>query len=184
MMNDVTSSGGSRPSAARALPLVTAAVALAVGIAGMVTGIAARRELRTLRAEIDDVRATIPTRAEEPARNLAGQVNRALDTIVKRMNDTDLRITELARRLAEVAAQERKPAVATLPPAAAAPPAAPQPATASPSAPSPSTTYTVESGDTLGAIAKKLGVSLNALQQANPDVNPSKLKVGQKLNVP
>ena len=46
------------------------------------------------------------------------------------------------------------------------------------------TEYIVVSGDTLGKIAKKNGVSLKALEAANPDVNPKHLKVKQKLVIP
>jgi LysM repeat protein len=44
--------------------------------------------------------------------------------------------------------------------------------------------YVVVHGDTLGKIAKKNGVSLKALEAANPGVVPTKLKVGQKLSIP
>jgi len=44
--------------------------------------------------------------------------------------------------------------------------------------------YVVKSGDTGVRIARELGVSLGALQNANPDVNWNRLHVGQKLNVP
>ena len=44
--------------------------------------------------------------------------------------------------------------------------------------------YTVAKGDSLAKIAKKNGVSLKALQAANPGVIPTKLKVGQKLTIP
>ncbi len=44
--------------------------------------------------------------------------------------------------------------------------------------------YTVVKGDTLGKIAKAQGVTLKALEAANPDVQPTKLKVGQKLTLP
>jgi LysM repeat protein len=46
------------------------------------------------------------------------------------------------------------------------------------------TEYVVVKGDTLGKIAKNRGVTLNALKAANPGVEPTKLKVGQKLSVP
>jgi LysM repeat protein len=46
------------------------------------------------------------------------------------------------------------------------------------------TEYTVVAGDTLGKIAKAHGVSLKALEAANPGVVPKKLKVGQKLQIP
>ena len=39
-------------------------------------------------------------------------------------------------------------------------------------------------GDTLGAIAHKNGISLKALMEANPGVNPKKLQIGQKIQIP
>jgi LysM repeat protein len=44
--------------------------------------------------------------------------------------------------------------------------------------------YSVAKGDTLAGIAKKLGVKTQALVDANPGVQPTKLKIGQKLHVP
>ena len=44
--------------------------------------------------------------------------------------------------------------------------------------------YVIVAGDTLAKIAKKNGVTLKALQAANPGVVPTKLKVGQKLAIP
>lgn len=44
--------------------------------------------------------------------------------------------------------------------------------------------YAVAKGDTLAVIAKKNGVTLSALQAANPGVVPTKLKIGQKLVIP
>ncbi|MEI9865746.1 MAG: LysM peptidoglycan-binding domain-containing protein [Limisphaerales bacterium] len=44
--------------------------------------------------------------------------------------------------------------------------------------------YTVVKGDFLDSIAKKHGVTLKALEAANPGVVPTKLKVGQKLVIP
>ena len=44
--------------------------------------------------------------------------------------------------------------------------------------------YVVVKGDTLAKIAKKNGVTLKALKAANSGVEPTKLKVGQKLSVP
>jgi LysM repeat protein len=44
--------------------------------------------------------------------------------------------------------------------------------------------HTVAAGETLTAIARKSGVSLAALQAANPGVSPKKMKVGQVLNLP
>jgi LysM repeat protein len=71
------------------------------------------------------------------------------------------------------------PSMATLPPSIQAP--APEPV----AAPEPTgAEYVVIKGDTLARIAKKNGVSLRALEAANPSVQPTKLKVGQKLSLP
>ena len=45
-------------------------------------------------------------------------------------------------------------------------------------------THTVTAGETLAAIARKSGVSLSALQAANPGLNAKKLHVGQVINLP
>lgn len=47
-----------------------------------------------------------------------------------------------------------------------------------------SRTHRVAAGETMASIARKHGVALNALEEANPYVNPKKLKAGQVLNLP
>jgi LysM repeat protein len=44
--------------------------------------------------------------------------------------------------------------------------------------------YVVAKGDTLSTIGKKFGVSVKAIEAANPGVEPTKLKIGQKLQIP
>jgi LysM repeat protein len=44
--------------------------------------------------------------------------------------------------------------------------------------------YTIKAGDTFFAIAKQLGISVNALQAANPGINASNLQIGQVINLP
>lgn len=68
----------------------------------------------------------------------------------------------------------------TVPPPANNPPVLPpaQPA------PTPGSEYVVVQGDTLAKIAKAQGVSLKALEAANPGVDPKKLKLKQKLTIP
>ncbi len=46
------------------------------------------------------------------------------------------------------------------------------------------TTYTVQSGDWLSAIARKLGVDTQAIIDANPGLNANNLTPGQVLNLP
>ncbi|HEY2602504.1 MAG TPA: LysM domain-containing protein [Thermoleophilaceae bacterium] len=44
-------------------------------------------------------------------------------------------------------------------------------------------TYVVKSGDTLGAIAIKTGVSVSSLEDLNPGLDPQGLVAGQKLKL-
>ncbi len=45
-------------------------------------------------------------------------------------------------------------------------------------------THTVVAGETAVGIARKSGVKLSALEAANPGMNPSRIRVGQVLNLP
>jgi LysM repeat protein/Tfp pilus assembly protein PilF len=45
-------------------------------------------------------------------------------------------------------------------------------------------THAVKSGETLASIASDYHVKLAALMQANPSINPRKLRIGQTLNLP
>ena len=45
-------------------------------------------------------------------------------------------------------------------------------------------THVVMTGETMASIARKLGLSLGALEEANPGVSPKKLHPGQTLNLP
>ena len=44
-------------------------------------------------------------------------------------------------------------------------------------------TYTVQSGDTLGTIAGKTGTSVARLEQLNPGIDPTALRIGQTIRV-
>jgi LysM repeat protein len=44
-------------------------------------------------------------------------------------------------------------------------------------------TYTIRSGDTLGSIAAKTGTTVARLEQLNPSIDPTALRVGQKIRV-
>ena len=46
-------------------------------------------------------------------------------------------------------------------------------------------TYTVKQGDTLSTIAKRLGVTLDELLAANPQIkDPNKIGLGDQINIP
>ena len=50
--------------------------------------------------------------------------------------------------------------------------------------PAATTEHTIAKGEYLSTIAKKYGVSLKAILEANPGVDPKRLQIGKKLNIP
>ncbi len=44
--------------------------------------------------------------------------------------------------------------------------------------------YVVGKGDSLAGIARKFGVKLDSIEAENPGIDPTKLKVGQKVKIP
>jgi LysM repeat protein len=53
-----------------------------------------------------------------------------------------------------------------------------------PAVPAGATEYTIAQGDILAKIAKNFHVSVKAITEANPGIEPTKLKIGQKIHVP
>ena len=64
------------------------------------------------------------------------------------------------------------------------PPVVPPPVVVQQPVAQPGTEYVVVHGDTLAKIAKRNSLTTKALEAANPGVEPTKLKVGQKLTIP
>ncbi len=48
----------------------------------------------------------------------------------------------------------------------------------------PARTHTVAAGETAVRIARRYGISLDALLAANPGLEPRRMRVGQVLNIP
>ena len=79
-------------------------------------------------------------------------------------------------------------------PALPEPPVAPAPVAPALVAPAPTTTaagpnagpkqHVIAKGDSFSTLAKKYSVPTAAITKANPDVNPTKLKIGQKITIP
>ena len=76
------------------------------------------------------------------------------------------------------------PAPTSSPPAVVTAPAVVEAPTPPPAAPAGVTDYTIVKGDILANIATKLHVSVKAITDANPGIEPTKLKIGQKIHIP
>ena len=126
--------------------------------------------------------------AQQQLEKLADQ-NRELQQQVDRLQDTVKQwnayyASQLAARsnsppqINYVAQQSTNPAPNGIP--------AQQPVTQGLTPPKPVAprTHTVVAGETAAGIARKSGVKLSALETANPGMNPSRIRVGQVLNLP
>jgi len=82
--------------------------------------------------------------------------------------------------------QTNLPAPPSNPPVAVTPPVTnePPPPAVVPVVPVAATEYTIVKGDILAKIAKNFHVSVKAITEANPGIQPAKLKVGQKIHIP
>lgn len=112
---------------------------------------------------------------------------RELERLTQENQELQARAASLQWQLNQLRASSTR---STAAPAAPTPIPAPVPRAESPHLASmrppavPPRTYTVKAGDTPIAIAKKCGVSVNALMAANPQARPTHLMVGQTLNLP
>lgn len=92
------------------------------------------------------------------------------------------RTNELTSRLAQLEQGRRSAPAAT--PASRAGNNTPATGTQTAAATTSGGKYTVKQGDNPGKIARELGITTKALMDANPGLDPKRLQIGQKLNVP
>jgi LysM repeat protein len=165
MENDSISSSSSESK----LPLIVGILGFALGAAGLVLGIKAKGAAQLA----SDEAALAKTQVSELGATLASKAN-ASDV---QALQADLAATKQNTEANEKALAEQ---IVALQKVASAPKAAASGKAASPAGPG---EYVVAKGDNLGAIAKKNGISLKAIQDLNPGVNANRLQIGQKLKV-
>jgi len=167
MENDSLSSPSSSESK---LPLIVGIVGFALGAAGLVLGLkaksaadAAQAAATTAQAATAQVQADLQSKA--PATELSAVVSEvgAIKTAMAADN------AAIQKSITELQAAVKKPVV-----------------TSAGNGGSKTVTagageYVVAKGDTLGGIAKKVGISLKGIQELNPDVNANRMQIGQKL---
>ena len=167
MENDSISSSSSESK----LPLIVGIVGFALGAAGLVLALKAQGSAKAAIDAIVDVRKTV----DEVSGKLDGKANVAEVTAIN---------AELGKIIANQNDQTKafNDALAALQAAAKAKAVAPTTGGAgSKAVVAGPGSYAVQKGDTLSGIAKKAGISLKALQDLNPSVNPNKMQIGQLL---
>ena len=164
MENDSISSSSSESK----LPLIVGILGFALGAAGLVLGIKAKGAAQLA----SDEAALAKTQVSELGAQLASKAS--ADAVAALQ--ADLAATKQQTEANEKALADQ---IVALQKVAAAPKAS-SGKSASPAGPG---EYVVAKGDNLGSIAKKNGISLKAIQDLNPGVNPNRLQIGQKLKV-
>lgn len=163
-------------------PSVLPFVGVGVGVLGCILALVAfvkAGQVKKLSAEVEDLKNQVQSvsgdisaardtanRANSYATNLAKQTQSGFDQMTASMETMRQDINKLAtaRPAAAPAAKDGKGATA--------------------SKPGPGGEYTVKAGDYPAKIARAHGVSTSDLMAANPGLDPTKLKVGQKINLP
>ena len=198
-----TSSGGGL------VPIALAVLAIVLGGAGLYFGLTASQRLNPLAEKTDagsstvvrlekDIAALETKIAELRAQNsdmeealgrvrlYSNQSERAVKQLASSVKENRGEIVDLAGRINKIVTGPPRPTATatestrTELPATAATTEAEEP-TAQPAR---ANTYTIVPGDTFAKIAGKLGVGLQALLDANPGVDPRRLRIGQTINVP
>ena len=163
MENDSISSSSSESK----LPLIVGILGFALGAAGLVLGIKAKGAAQLA----SDEAALAKTQVSELSAQLASKAS--ADAVAALQ--ADLAATKQQTEANEKALADQ---IVALQKVATSKPTTGGSKNVAPAGPG---EYAVAKGDTLGAIARKVGLSVKALQDLNPGVNPNKMQIGQRL---
>lgn len=194
------------PTSGNMIPIALAVLAIVLGAAGLYFGFNANNRLNlvntsiqessTSSAEIEKSVTFFDTRIAEFEEQISEQANtinrlrayssqseQAIKQLSGELNKNREQIVKMARHQNEikaVIAQMTAPLGTSSAESAEVSDSAGQaPATTGKGRP-----YTIVSGDTFAKIAARFGVSVSAIIDANPDADPRRLAIGQKIVVP
>lgn len=159
---------------------------------------ALRAEVATLKGEVAELRAAVRRDQDAMRREIVEDLTRRLNDIAKQMQqnqsqaiaqlqaraDSALQAAEAAAKAAREQADYTKRNASRPSAPAASGGGTAKPAPATPAYSGPYYEHVVESGQTLSFIAKGFETTVQKILDANPGLNPSKLRVGQKLIIP
>ena len=158
--------------------LIAAGIAIIISIVALVQLKKVNAALATQGDELAKI-ATIENEVRSATAKSEGDLKVLRDGVQNALNQVGQEMVSLRDKLAKVEEAAKKPA-----------PAAAPATTKTGSTPAPTGvrnadgTYTIAAGDTLAKVAKKFGVSLDAILAENPGIEPSRLRIGQKIRLP
>jgi len=113
--------------------------------------------------------------------NVTSQVNDALNKMGQAITDDRAQLKTQGDALAQMTAKAAPSSTTT---ASSGSDKTATPAPTSTAQPGVGGIHVIAAGDTFGLLAKKYGVSVSAIEAANPDANPTRLHLGQKITIP
>lgn len=155
--------------------VILGAISLVVGIFAMVN---ANKVKATVAAQADEIAriGTIENTVRDAAAKSETDMRNLRDGVQNALNQVGTEIGAIRTQLTKVEEDMKKKAVA--------PAGGGKGAAAPTGVRNADGTYTIAAGDTLAKVAKKFGVSLDAVLAENPGIEPSRLRVGQKVRLP
>ena len=185
------------------IAVLIAIVGIVVGATGIVLANKAQGEIKTLEAKLSAQPDKVPELEKSLAdlderlvklggefvklgrqdRQIQENTQSAFNDVAGKITENRTALNELSTKLTELVEKLESRQLPTRVATTTASAGDTEPASAAEAAPEEGI-YRIQSGDTLSAIAKRFGVSLNQLLAANPTVNPRALQIGQKIVIP
>ena len=187
--------GGS--SLASMAPIGLGILAIIAGAFGVYSGVSAQRtarnltetEIPALRGQIDALERKLTTVSSEASQAATSQVMGTLapqlGTITQAVKDDRATINATIEKINSIETFVKKSGYRSRSTGSGTTVATGDTGATTPSGDGASgKTYTVVKGDTPSKIAAKTGTTATALMAANPGLNPNKMAIGQKINLP
>ncbi|HLP09540.1 MAG TPA: LysM peptidoglycan-binding domain-containing protein [Opitutaceae bacterium] len=167
-------------------PSVLPFVGLGLGALACVLAVVAivkAGQVKTLKTEVDSLNNQVQSVAGDvsAAKDTANRANSFASSLAKQTQDG---FNQVSGAMETMRADINKLATARTAPAPKAGKEGAAAGAAGAEKAGPGGDYTVKAGDTPAKIARAHGVSIDAIMAANPGLEPTKLKVGQKINLP
>lgn len=157
--------------------VILGAIALLLGIFTMVKATKVEKAVTAQGDEIAKI-ASLESEVRSAAAKSENDLRNLREAVQKAFNDVTTTFADVNAKLAKMEEAMKKPAPAPAGGKAGAAAAAPT------GVMNPDGTYTVAAGDNLTRIAAKFGQRVDAILAENPGLEPTRLRVGQKIRIP
>lgn len=184
---DVSTEGGAAAGAAKLaiVPLALGVGGLVLGALGFWFGFTASGTAGQLQSQIGSMPADVQVLRQEVQQlktQLAAQ--QGLPERVMRAEGAALQVADLSTRVAALETARTAAAAASAPTSTTSGRATTASGSGSGGPAAGLIEYEIQAGDTFAKLATRYGVSVDAILAANPNVNPSRLQIGQKVRIP